>query len=114
LHFSPSLTEMVSSKNSNIGNNVKTKNSSTSAWMGNVLKFTIQQLNTEIFHFVAMANDGTLTEYYLINRTTGLIYNKVTGGDCTFSYNTTTQELTITLSKTAYWTYSFVNISCAY
>ena len=61
-----------------------------------------------------MANDGTLTEYYLINRTTELIYNKVTGADCTFSYNTTTQELTITLLKSAYWTYSFVNISCGY
>lgn len=121
----PEATELVSDAiptgetvesylNSNLGNNVKTKNSSTSAWMGNVLKFTIQQLNAEIFHFVAMTNDGTLTEYYLINRTTGLIYNKVTGGDCTFSYNTTTQELTITLSKSAYWTYSFVNISCGY
>ena len=121
----PEATELVSDAlptgktvesylNSNLGKNVKTKNSSTSAWNGNVLKFTIQQSNAEIFHFVAMANDGTLTEYYLINRTTELIYNKVTGADCTFSYNTTTQELTITLLKSAYWTYSFVNISCGY
>lgn len=84
--------------------------SSTSVWAGNTLTFSLEAVNKQMYHFVALRSAVSypdIEEAYLIIRSDGLVLNKLHG---TATYSYTDGVLTITLPTNTYWGYKLESI----